>query len=328
MTATSEQLKIQHQDNANRAERLRDAVVVQLQALLDKHELTLGVPIESRVKTWASIEEKLQRKGAKLENIFSLEDLIGVRVIFLFRSDLDLAIKMVTDHFEIHSAEDTSDRLGESEFGYQSQHFVVRLPSQWLSLPSLTGLGDFVIELQLRTLAQHIWAAASHKLQYKQETGVPPPLRRAITRVSALLEIVDLEFERVLEERRKYVEENQANASDDEPLNVDNIASILASLLPANNRKDGEHYADLLPDLIAFKVDTRKKLTEIITRHKSKIMQSDSEHLARRKRENEPVTERDARGVFFAHIGLAREALRMEFGSKKVSDVMARNRKS
>jgi ppGpp synthetase/RelA/SpoT-type nucleotidyltranferase len=62
-----------------------------------------------------------------------------------------------------------------------------------------------VFELQLRTLAQHIWAVASHKLQYKREASVPVPIRRSINRVSALLEMVDLEFDRVLLEREQYV---------------------------------------------------------------------------------------------------------------------------
>lgn len=53
-------------------------------------------------------------------------------------------------------------------------------------------------EVQVRTVTQHVWAAASHVLQYKQEASVPLPVRRSIYRVSALLETVDLEFERVL----------------------------------------------------------------------------------------------------------------------------------
>jgi ppGpp synthetase/RelA/SpoT-type nucleotidyltranferase len=31
------------------------------------------------------------------------------------------------------------------------------------------GLGGLRAEVQVRTTAQHIWAAASHKLQYKHE---------------------------------------------------------------------------------------------------------------------------------------------------------------
>lgn len=316
---TPDLLKIQHVDNAGRAERLREAVVVQLSELLSSGELTLGVPIESRVKTWASIEGKLQRKNSEIENIFALQDLVGVRVILLFRSDLERAIELIKETFEVISSEDTASRLSESEFGYQSQHFVVRLPKEWFSLPSLANLNDFVIELQVRTLAQHIWAAASHKLQYKQEEGVPPPLRRTINRISALLETVDLEFERVLDERRRYVAGTVSLPPKNEPLNVDILASLLTELLPAENKKDDESYADLLRDLAVLGVQTPQQLRKILTLHGESLKLSDLEQVNTHKEQptnEEPeVLQRLARGVFYAHVGLVREALRLEFGA-------------
>ncbi|WP_082836585.1 RelA/SpoT domain-containing protein [Acidovorax sp. GW101-3H11] len=187
-----ESLGREYQDFSSKAERLRIAISDQLMALISENSLTLGVPIESRLKTWSSVAEKLERKQLKLQSIRELPDLVGVRVILLFSSDVGKAVGLIEQVFEVVSREDTVTRLGDSQFGYQSQHFIVRLPESWLGVPTLSGLGQLTVELQIRTLAQHIWAAASHKLQYKQEAGVPPPLRRTINRVSALLEIVDL----------------------------------------------------------------------------------------------------------------------------------------
>ena len=85
---SKDRLQIQYQDNAGRAERVREAVVVQLSALLSANDVTLGVPMESRVKSWASLEEKLERKQLSLDSLFNLHDLIGVRTILLFRGDL------------------------------------------------------------------------------------------------------------------------------------------------------------------------------------------------------------------------------------------------
>lgn len=326
---TPELLKIQHLDNVNRAERLREAVVVQLSELLGSSELTLGVPIESRVKAWASIEGKLQRKKSEIENIFALQDFVGIRVILLFRSDLERAIELIRGTFEVVSSEDTATRLNESEFGYHSQHFVVRLPASWFSLPSLANLTDFVVELQVRTLAQHIWAAASHKLQYKQEAGVPPPLRRTINRISALLETVDLEFERVLDERRRYVAQTVSAPPENEPLNVDILASLLTELLPAENKKEEESYAALLSDLAALKVLTTQQLRHILMSHRKMVKKSDLEQVKTHKEDlasEEPeVVQRLARGVFYAHVGLVREALRFEFG-KDIADSVFQSR--
>lgn len=324
-------LHIQYQDHAGRAERLREAVVVQLSALLAANDVTLGVPMESRVKTWASLAEKMDRKQLTLDSLFHLHDLIGVRAILLFRSDLARVLELIKNTFDVVSLEDTAARLGDSEFGYQSQHFVVRLPKSWLLLPSLAGLNDFCVELQVRTIAQHIWAAASHKLQYKQESGVPRPLRRTINRVSALLETVDLEFERVLDERRAYLQDSQTPQAATEPLNVDSLAAALAELLPPENKKEDEPYADLLSDLIALEIETPEQLRVILNRHTEHVKNSDRERIAELRAGSgiidEPgVSERLARGVFYAHVGLAREALRAEYGEDTV-DALFRKRK-
>lgn len=323
----SEKLRIQYQDNIGRAERLREAVTTQLLELFKENNVTLGVPIESRVKDWTSISEKIERKNIDLCNLFDLHDLIGIRTILLFRRDLAQAHDLISRNFEIESAEDTGARLGDSEFGYQSQHYIVKIPNSWLSLPSLMGLDDFFIELQVRTLAQHIWAAASHKLQYKQEAGVPPPVRRAINRVSALLETVDLEFERVLGEREHYVTQAQTSDEHNEILYVDNLVSTLAELLPIENSFDDDGYADLLRELIELDVTTTKKLKEIVMTHRTEALEKDREKV------NDPETisgvahgtvlhDRLEKGVFFTHVGLARTILRLEFGSEKVDQVM------
>ncbi len=323
---SKDNLHIQYQDNAGRAERVREAVVVQLSALLSTNDVTLGVPMESRVKSWASLEEKLERKQLSLDSLFNLHDLIGVRTILLFRGDLARTLHLIESTFDVVSLEDVASRLGDSEFGYQSQHFIVRLPQSWLQLPSLVGLDDFFVELQVRTLAQHIWAAASHKLQYKQESGVPKPLRRTINRVSALLETVDLEFERVLEERKTYFETSKAPKAATEQLNVDSMAAVLAELLPPENKKDDEPYADLLSDLFELSIKTPERLREILTKHLEYAKNSDRARVAEIIAKNESsgeysVTERVARGVFYAHVGLAREALRAELGKDVISEV-------
>lgn len=323
-----EELRAQYQDNLGRANRLREEVVAQLEALLASNDVSLGVPIESRVKTWPSIEEKLRRKDRSLESIVDLSDLIGVRLILLFRSDQERVASLIFNAFEIVSIEDAAERLNEAEFGYQSRHFVVRLLPAWLSMPTLSGMKDFSLELQVRTLAQHMWAAASHKLQYKQEAAVPPPLRRTINRVSALLETVDLEFDRVLEERRTYVSQSQSPQAAEEALNVDNLAALLDDVLPLENRKDDESYAELLEDLTALKVQTPQELRAILTKHKDKMKKADQTAVKTYLPDpsSPESAARMARGVYFAHVGLAREALTAEYGPKMKAVMKARTR--
>lgn len=318
-------LREQHSDGASRFERLRQSALNQLIQLLESHDVTLGVPIESRVKTWASIEEKIQRKGITLSDIRDLHDLVGIRIILLFRSDLETVIRLIREHFEVVTSEDTSQRLGDSQFGYQSQHIVVKIPQAWLQVPSFSSLGDLHLELQIRTLAQHIWAAASHKLQYKNEESVPPPIRRAINRASALLETVDLEFERVLEERRSYVASDPQRSEPEAPLNVDSVALVISEELPEKNKIDNEPYSELLQNLTAFSVETVTQLRTLLRKHKASILEKDANNVAEaladpQRAKFKPERLRD--GVFFSHAGLVRSALREEFGSKEVSEVI------
>lgn len=323
-------LHSQYSDGVSRFERLRLSMLTQLGELLESNALALGVPIESRVKSWASIEEKLQRKEIDLKDVRELHDLVGVRVILLFRSDLEAAIELINRTFDVVSSEDTGERLGDSQFGYQSQHIVVRIPKAWLQVPSFFSLDDLYVELQVRTLAQHIWAAVSHKLQYKNEESVPPPIRRAINRASALLETVDLEFDRVLEARKRYVESNPETTEPDAPLNVDSLALLLTEELPENNKKDHEPYSDLLYDLSALNIDTAAQLRSIIRKHKDYALRADAQRVAERLAEHLPKDdERRKRlesGVFYAHVGLVRTALRQEFGSDKINAIHRKRR--
>lgn len=295
------------------AERLRSALVDQLNHLLFKENISLGVPIESRVKNWSSIEEKLERKDLSLICVEDLDDLIGMRLILLFRRDLAFIGKLLSENLNILSSEDKSAQLSETQFGYQSQHFIVKLPKQWLNVPTWRDLGDLRVEIQVRTLAQHIWAAVSHKLQYKHEASVPPPLRRSIHRASALLETVDIEFDRLLEAREAYVEQVIIQNDPEKPLNVDILESILTKILPAQNKKPNEPYDQLISDLHFFGVHTAGQLEDLLVRHYDAILKSDAAQAKTNKRDE---------GFYFQHIGLVRQGLRKEFGEDEVKDYL------
>lgn len=322
----------QYFDEAVRLERLRSSAIMEIGGLIESKGIALGVPIEGRVKAWDSIEEKIHRKELALTHVRDLDDLVGIRIILLFRSDLEIVSNLIFENFDIVSSENTGERLGDSQFGYQSQHIIAKISPAWLKVPSFSNLGDLKMELQVRTLAQHIWAAASHKLQYKNESSVPPPIRRAINRASALLETVDLEFDRVLSERRNYVESAHEVDEANSPLNVDSLARILTDELPPENRSEDERYAELLEDLVALSVATSEDLRQILKRQKGEMARSEAMLLKSklsRARSNKAGSDRLRKGVFLTHIGLARSALRAEFGANRVDDIMlARQRAS
>ncbi len=301
------------------AERFAAELIRQVQELLDGNSVSLSFPIQWRVKAWSSLSEKLERKALELESLRDLDDLVGLRLILQFKRDVSKVCGLIEQNFKVLKKYDTSDRLKPDQFGYSSTHLVVELQDSWLAVPTFSQMKGWRAEIQVRTTAQHIWAAASHTLQYKQEGSVPVPMRRAIHRVSALLETIDLEFERLLQQRDSYrVEAVQVDQN--EELNVDLLEKLLDGLLPDRNKYPGnEDYADLLDDLAHFKVVDPKGLTELINKHLAAALVEDG--LRVREIKNNPVEvsslsspSRQASGVFYTHVGLTRACLQQAFG--------------
>ncbi|WP_372719258.1 GTP pyrophosphokinase family protein [Novipirellula sp.] len=297
------------------ARRFAETLRQQIGALISKNGLSLGVPIESRVKTWNSLSEKLERKHIAPKSVLELDDLIGIRVILLFQRDLDTMHGFLNRELSVLSHENTANRLQEAQFGYQSVHYSLALPGDWLNVPTMTDFRGLKAELQVRTLSQHIWAAASHKLQYKNEQSVPLQLRRSIHRVSAILETVDLEFERLLVDRDQYISSTVAT-SNAGPLNVDVLRTILADEWPSENAGEEESYSALLLELREFGIESTADLRKLISDQRKCVMKDERTQLKIRVEQLEqgkPILgtseERTERGVFFTHVGLTRTAL-------------------
>ncbi|EEW0083495.1 TPA: hypothetical protein PWK54_001318 [Escherichia coli] len=318
---TDEELKEQHSIYGSVAELFRRVMVEQIDVILSENKLSLGVPIESRVKTLSSIINKDNRKPLKIESIVDLDDYVGIRLIMLFKRDVEKVISCLKEHFIILKQENKLDELDEDRFGYQSHHYVIQPPEEWLRVPSFSDFKNMKVEVQIRTLSQHIWAAASHKLQYKKEQSVPLPLRRAINRVSALLEVVDFEFERVLSEREGYVETSRLDRGT--MLDVELLKMIAASELPPDNKSDDENYDDLLSELIKNKIIT---VGECIDALKSGLPSAIDEDKAMVRRiisneddyDDESELKRARLGVFFTHVGLIRTAIANSMGASYI----------
>ena len=307
-----ERLRWEYTHILPRLDQFLEALHEQIEVLLSKSSITLAVPITGRVKNWRSLVEKISRNSLSLETITDLTDLIGLRLIILFRRDTDAVHDVLTHNFSIKSSEDTAVRLGTAEFGYQSRHYIVSMPDSWLSVPSIKDFCNMRAEIQVRTLAQHLWAAASHKLQYKVESSVPAPLRRRIHRLSAN---VDEELDEILNKRELYAQEIVSGRAV-EQLNVDNVSALLKALFPEDNLDVHEPYADLVQNLNKVGITTTDQLVLLVKKHLQSALSHDQFMVnARRSTQSTRGTSSDrlARGVYFSHVGLARHILGLEF---------------
>jgi len=292
----------------------------QIHELLRNQNIVLGFPIQDRVKSWSSIEEKIERLSFKAGSIADLQDLVGLRIILLFSRDVQRTCELVTKKFNVIRQYDTQERLGEDRFGYSSIHFVIKPPEQWLAVPTMVEMCDLVAELQVRTVAQHIWSEASQTFQYKQETNVPVPIRRSIARISAILEIVDLEFDRVLQHRDEYREGIMATDTN-EPLNVDVLEKTLDDLLPPENKSEKERYSELFEKLTHHGIRDQASLRTLVNKHLQTVLEVDAEAIEAARESLSPsffekhpqIEERMNRGIWFIHTALVMLMLEIEF---------------
>ena len=290
--AELEDLKEQYLAVAPLCQRFGEAIAEHLGSLLERGEVRTASPVAFRVKTWGSIEGKVSQMDRPPDRIEDINDLVGVRVIVLFPGDVDHAIGVIGEAFSLQQWEDTSERLDPDRFGYGSVHLEITAPPAWMTNPDYQEFNHLSAEVQVRTASQHVWAAASHLLQYKSKEDVPRPLRRSITRVAALLETVDLELERLDVARQDYVHGIEDDPS--VPLNVDSIRGLLDRHLPGANKDlvDGEDYAALLREVVAADVHSLKDLEDLIDRHSQVVMDRESKLVARAKSQLVPVRKR------------------------------------
>jgi ppGpp synthetase/RelA/SpoT-type nucleotidyltranferase len=293
-----------------------EEVKKQIAELIVQNGLTLAFPVEYRVKTWQSLVRKIQDKSLNVNSVKELKDLIGLRLILLFLRDIPEICKLLEKNFNIIEKEEAFNKLKESEFGYLSLHYVIELPEPWFAIPSLSHLKGYRSEIQIRTAAQHIWAAASHKLQYKIEDSVPIPVRRSIHRVAAILETVDSELEQVLKERENYIGEiNMDNGN--QTMNIDLLKNVLNLILPKENYYEYDNYAGLFKDLLSFEIDTISKLKNILQKNLRKILYIDYNVDSKNRFSlGLPEAKQGIKKLHYTQVGLARLALREEFGKE------------
>jgi len=92
---TTSDLQREYETVHDDAARLSSGLRRRLGELFACRALTTGLLLEARVKEWRSILDKLDRKALNLPTIKALDDLVGIRGVFLFKRDLATAAAVV-----------------------------------------------------------------------------------------------------------------------------------------------------------------------------------------------------------------------------------------
>ena len=65
-------------------------------------------------------------------------------------------------------------------YGIKSITIIIKVKNSWCVTPNYKGLENIKIELQIRTVLMHTWAAIEHKLGYKNNQELPKDLKRKL----------------------------------------------------------------------------------------------------------------------------------------------------
>lgn len=188
-----------------------------IQSLMNLSEIDTH-SIHHRVKDKKSLKNKINKKN-KYNSINEITDILGLRIITYYSTDVDSVERVIRENFIIDEI-NTIDKRKTYEpdrFGYMSLHYVVSLNTDRCSLVEYSSFRDMKFEIQIRTILQHTWAEIEHDLGYKNKNSVPDHIRRKFSILSGTLELVDSAFIDIKEALTTYSNELEGGIKENSP---------------------------------------------------------------------------------------------------------------
>jgi ppGpp synthetase/RelA/SpoT-type nucleotidyltranferase len=161
------------------------------------HREGIWAEIQTRAKELDSLIRKLIQKPHHTYD--TLGDKVGVRVIVRYKDEIDFALEIADRILELSNVENGADRLPPNVVGYLSVHGALRYRVSD-ARSSRYPPDRFTAEIQVRTLAQHLWSEMAHDSVYKNDETLQPlsnQLKRRIYILAGAIELADQEFNRI-----------------------------------------------------------------------------------------------------------------------------------
>lgn len=154
--------------------------------------------INTRLKSPASITEKLARKGfpPTLDAAEAhLTDIAGVRIVCNYLEDIYRLAELLCRQRDVELVRRRDYIQHPKESGYRSLHLIIRIP---VYLSSHTELVP--VEVQIRTIAMDFWASLEHQLRYKSDQETTQKLRLRLQRCAEASARLDEEMQDIYRE--------------------------------------------------------------------------------------------------------------------------------
>ena len=190
-----EMLMEQYHERIPIYERLSRLADEALRNALDAQHVKVTA-MEHRIKTETSLAGKLELKGGKYQTIDDVTDIVGLRVVTFYSADVDKVAAIVNEAFVVDRRNSVDKRKQHrlDSFGYNSLHYICRLPKTVVDDPEMPLFNELRFEIQMRTALQHVWSTLDHDTGYKGDVKIPHEYMRQFNRMAGMLELMDEEF--------------------------------------------------------------------------------------------------------------------------------------
>ncbi|MBN1482074.1 tetratricopeptide repeat protein [candidate division KSB1 bacterium] len=168
-------------------------------------EYGLNVSTRIRFKTFDSYFNKILKFYNEGRRPLAIHDLIGIRIVASFLSELEVIKDILLKNFDILEIETKGAKHSFREFGYDSIHLLIKLPDGIITneIPYTELCG----EVQLRTKLQDAWAEVEHELIYKSDYSLlNEQLKRKLASLNASLTLSDIIFQEIRDYQRERQE--------------------------------------------------------------------------------------------------------------------------
>ncbi len=261
-------------------EQLRVEAVHEIEHALAKNNVKVHA-VSSRLKSVDSLISKAERQKLS-EPLSNCSDIVGVRIVALFLSDLDRIAALLSETFDVVSTDNKLQTTKPYEFGYLSIHLIAKFKAIFVGT-RYDSIKSVAFEIQIRTIAMDAWAAASHYLDYKSEVDVPEELRRDFHALSGLFYVADQHFEmffRTRDQARRRVESQLTSGTNalDQPINLDTLDAYLAMKYPDRTPSEPNDNSSIVKALMGAGIVTLGELDRYLEKGESRFLDYERKH--------------------------------------------------
>ena len=180
-----------------------------------------------------------------------MTDMIGVRVVLLFESEIKTITNYLRDALEISDRHSrvAGDELSMGEFGYRSVHLIARFRGR--AMRNYLTLERPWVEVQIRSILQHAWSTIGHDRLYKGALSFPDFIKRRFYAIAGGLELCDREFDSIRSHReeshKEWLTAFQSGKRFGEKMDIAGVTALLELLFPGSDWSGLPRGRPLLP---------------------------------------------------------------------------------